>query len=81
MDKVNDTLPVKQEQEIDEEDPEKNEPFDEKLAKLRTYINHIEWGTKWFAISKNKTVAQMAWRDNNVVLFATIIGDPAAVVI
>ena len=67
--------------ENDEGDPETNEPFNEQLAKLRSHINHIEWGTKWFAVSKNKTVAQMAWRDNNVVLFATTVSDPTAVVV
>ena len=38
-------------------------------------------GTKWYAVLKHKTVAQIAWRGNNVVLFATTIGDPIAVVI
>ena len=52
---------VGKEQDIDDGDPEKNEPFDEDLTKLRSHINQIEWGTKWFAVSKNKTVAQMAW--------------------
>jgi hypothetical protein len=37
------------------------------------YGSKIEWGTTFFRVSENKTVGQMAWRDNNVVLFATTI--------
>ena len=72
---------IKIEQVINDGDPDINEPFSEDLSKLRSSINQIEWGTKWFAVSKQKTVAQMAWRDNNVVLFATTIGDLEAVII
>ena len=32
-----------QEQDIDDGDPETNEPFNEDLAKLRSHINHIKW--------------------------------------
>ena len=66
---------------VDEGNPETNEPFDGDLAKLRSYINHIEWGTKWFALSEKETVAEMAWCDNNVVLFAATVGNPTAVII
>lgn len=52
------------------------ERFDEELINVRLYhANSIEWGTKFIKISQNKTVAQFAWRDNNVVLFASTIGD------
>ena len=80
FDEFPDAEPIEKEQSIDDGDPETNEPFNEDLSKLRSSLNHIEWGTKWFALPKNKTVAEMAWRDNNLVLFATTIGDPTAVV-
>ncbi|KAF2185569.1 hypothetical protein K469DRAFT_778578, partial [Zopfia rhizophila CBS 207.26] len=41
----------------------------------------IEWGTTYYKASKNKTIGQFAWRDNNIVLFASSIGNLAATVI
>ena len=74
-------LTLEKTQVIDEGSPETNEPFNEDLAKLRSYINQIEWGDIWYALSEKKTVAEIAWRDNNVVLFATTVGYPKAVII
>ena len=73
---------AEQEQEIvDDGNPETNEPFNVELVKLRTLNNWIKWGHISFALSENKIVAQFGWRDNNLVLFATTIGDPTAMII
>ena len=82
LDELPDAGSIEKNQDIDDgnKDPKTNEPYSEDLAKLRSYINHIEWGKIWFALSKNKAVAEFAWRDNNVVLFATTVGDPMEVV-
>ena len=45
-------------EEIDEGDPETNEPFNEDIARLRSYANKIGWGQTWYAVSNN-TVGQM----------------------
>ena len=81
LDELPDVNSTEKTEDIDDGDPEMNEPFNEELAMLRSHINQLKWGAKWFAVSKNKTVAQMAWRDNNIVLFATTTGDPTATVI
>ena len=49
--------PIKEEQENDNGNPDTNEPFNNNLIKLRTYIDWIDWGKKWYALSEQKTVA------------------------
>ena len=81
LNELPDAEPIKKEQEIDEGDPETNEPFNENIARLRSYVNQIDWGKTWYAVLKEKTVGQIGWRDNNFVLFATTIGDLTAIVL
>ena len=81
LDELPDVNSTEKTEDIDNGDPEMNELFNEELARLQSHINQLEWGVKWFIISKNKIIAQMAWRDNNIVLFVTTTGDPTAMVI
>ena len=50
--------------------------FSQDLSNIRHYhAEQVQWGSTWYEASKNQTVGEMAWRDNNVVLFASTIGD------
>jgi hypothetical protein len=52
------------------------EHFNSGLIRLKTqFTKQIMWGEAYWALSKNKTVLQAAWRDSQVVLFATTIAD------
>ena len=52
------------------------ERFNGDLVRLKTQFSHrLEWGEAYWALSANKTVLQAAWRDSQVVLFATTVAD------
>ena len=52
---------IEKEQEDETGNPETNEPFDDELIKLRALVNWIEWGSTWYALSENKTLAEIGW--------------------
>lgn len=52
------------------------ECFNGDLVRLKTQFSHrLEWGEAYWALSEHKTVLQAAWRDSQVVLFATTVAD------
>ena len=58
------------------------ERFDKALADVKTYHSKsLNWGTSYWGLSLEKSVLQMAWKDSQVVLFASTIGDPSETIV
>jgi hypothetical protein len=51
------------------------EYFSKELCDVKAHLNQLPWGTIYYDVTSDGSVGQFAWRDNNVVLFATTIGD------
>lgn len=62
------------------QDPPPNctkEPFSQKLMNIKLYhTDDLQWGELYWDVSKNKTVLQAAWKDAQVVLFASTVARP-----
>ena len=55
---------------------EKNRGLTPEISELKTlHANHLEWGTLYGHVSKGNDVLQLAWKDQNVVLFVTTVHD------
>ncbi|KAF1964211.1 hypothetical protein BU23DRAFT_633124, partial [Bimuria novae-zelandiae CBS 107.79] len=58
------------------------ESFSSDLMRLKTqHTCQLEWGEIRWALSKSKQVFQAAWRDNQVVLFASTVAEPTQEVV
>ena len=58
------------------------ERFDKALADVKTYHSkNLDWGTSYWGLSRQKTVLEMAWKDSQVVLFASNVGDPSETIV
>ncbi|KAF1965170.1 hypothetical protein BU23DRAFT_561279 [Bimuria novae-zelandiae CBS 107.79] len=57
------------------------ERFSSSLMRLKTqFTKHMEWGEIRWDLSKSGEVLQAAWRDNQVVLFASTVAEPIQVI-
>ncbi|PVH97940.1 hypothetical protein DM02DRAFT_657753 [Periconia macrospinosa] len=57
------------------------ERFNSDLVKLKTqFTGKLEWGATYWALSESKEVLEAAWRDNQVVLFASTVVEPVQLV-
>ena len=55
---------------------EKNSGLAPEISALKTlHANQLEWGTLYGHVSKGNDVLQLAWKDQNVVLFMTTVHD------
>ena len=55
---------------------EPNRGLDQRLADLKTKWNpSIDWGTLYGSLSSDGRVLELAWKDQNVVLFMTTVSD------
>ena len=54
-----------------------HEKFSERLMDIKsTYTNQVLWGTQYWELSANKSVIQLAWKDAQIVLFASTVALP-----
>lgn len=57
------------------------EKFSERLMGIKlTHNNQLEWGSCYWDLSAKETVLQAAWKDAQVVLFASTVANPAETV-
>ena len=83
----NSTQDLTQEQAKDQDSPKEllssktKEQFSQKLMNIKLYhTDKLKWGELYWDISKNKTVLQAAWKDAQVVLFASTVVKPESYV-
>ena len=53
------------------------ETFSERLMDIKsTHTNRVLWGTQYWELSAKKSVIQLAWKDAQIVLFASTVALP-----
>lgn len=58
------------------------ERLDKALADVKTYHpKKPDWGTSCWGLSRQKTVLEMVWKDSQVVLFASTVGDSSETIV
>ena len=54
-----------------------HEKFSERLTDIKTtHTNRVLWGTQYWELSAKKLVIQLAWKDAQIVLFASTVALP-----
>ena len=62
-------------------DRERNFGINENLLELKIkWSNHIAWGQLYGCLSSDEKVLQLAWKDNQIILFITTLVDASTTV-